>query len=110
MTSRESQLVELRNRIEERNTQLAGDEAAGQEIERRIEASAQQIRELEAEASTTREQMAARQATLDNQQARRLELDEEVARIREQLAGMSSQGGSTDDRFRDAEQQLATAD
>ena len=109
LTSREAQLVELRNRIEERNTQLVGDEAAAQEIERRIEASAQQIRELEAEASKTRELMAARQATLDNQQARRLELDEEVARIREQLAGMSSQGGSTDDRYRDAEQQLAAA-
>jgi chromosome segregation protein len=109
LTSREAQLVELRNRIEERNRQLGDDEAKGQEIERRIEGSAQQIRELEAEASATREQIAARQATLDNQQARRLELDEEVARIREQLAGMSSQGGSTDDRFRNAEQQLATA-
>src|SRR3954469_19842393 len=51
---RESQLLELRNRIEEHNTQLVGDEAAGQDIERRIEASAQRIRELEAEASKTR--------------------------------------------------------
>ena len=57
--------------IEECNAQLAGDETAGQEIERRIEASAQQIRELEQQASTTREQIAARQATLENQQARR---------------------------------------
>ncbi len=88
---------------------MAGDEVAGQELERRIEASAQQIRELEAEASATREQMAARQATLENQQVRRIELEQEVARVREQLAGMSSQGGSADERFRDAEQQMAAA-
>lgn len=109
LTGRESQLVELSNRIDQCNAQLAGDEAAGLEFERRLEASAQRIRELEAEASKTREQMAARQVTLDNQQARRLELNEEVARIREQLAGMSNQDGSTDDRFRDAEKQVATA-
>src|SRR5829696_1641653 len=109
LTSRESQHVELRNRIEERNTQLVADEAAGQEIESRIEKSAKQIRDLEGEASKTRELMAAQQATLDNQQARRLELDEEVARIREQLAAISGQDGSTDDRFRDAEEQLAAA-
>ena len=62
---------------------------------RRMEASAQQLRELEGIASTTREQMAARQAILDSQQLRRLELDEETTRIREQLAGMSGQGGFT---------------
>src|SRR4051812_49318114 len=109
LAGRESQIVELRNRIDQCNAQLAGDEAAALEIEQQIETSAQRSRELEGEASKTREQMAARQATFDNQKARRLELDEEVARIREQLAGMSSQGGSTDDRFRDAEQQLARA-
>ena len=106
---RESQLVELRSRIDEHNTHLAADETAGQEIERRIEASVRRIRELEAEASATREQIAARQATLDNQQTRRIELGEEATRISEQLAGMSCQGGSADDRFRDAEQQLASA-
>src|SRR5215212_4232005 len=59
LTSRESQVLELRNRIEERNSQLADDEVAGLEFERRNDASAQRIRELEAEASKTREQMAA---------------------------------------------------
>jgi chromosome segregation protein len=109
LTSREAQLGELHNRIEERGAELAVNETAAQEIELRIEASAQQLRELEAVASATREQLAARQATLDNQQARRVELDEEFARIREQLAAMSSQGGSADERFRDAEQQLVVA-
>src|SRR4051812_40484646 len=109
LTGRDAQLVDLRKRIDERNTQLASDEAAGEEIDRRIEAGAQQIRELEAQASTTRELIAARQATLDNQQARRHELEGELAGVREQLAAMSGQGGSTDDRFRDAAQQLSTA-
>src|SRR5262245_56792852 len=99
LSARDSQLTELRNKIEERTAEVTRDETAAQEIELRIEASAQQIHELEAAASVTREQMAARQATLDNQQARRIELDTEVGRIREQLAGMSSQGGASDEIF-----------
>src|SRR5262245_5286569 len=109
LASREAQLNELHSRIEARSAELAVDETAAQELELRLEASAQQLRGLESAASATREQLAARQATLDNQQLRRVELDEELTRIREQLAGMSSQGGSADERFRDAEQQLAEA-
>src|SRR3954454_6306025 len=40
LASREAQLVELRTRIEERNTQLASAEAAAQEIEKGLEESA----------------------------------------------------------------------
>ena len=109
LTTREAQLIDLRKRVEDQSAQLTGDDAAGQEIEQRVEACAQQIRELESQASATREQLAGRQATLESQQLRQVELKEETVRISEQLAAMSGQGGSTDDRFRDAEQQLAAA-
>src|SRR3954451_23489332 len=56
LASREAQLVELRNRIEECNAQLVRDEAAGHEIEQRLEATAEQFRELESHASAMREQ------------------------------------------------------
>jgi chromosome segregation protein len=110
LAAREKQLAELRHRTEEQNALLAADEAAGQEFERRIEASAQQIRELEAEASATREQIAVRQATVENQRARRVELEQEAAQICEQLAAMNNQGGTADEQFRDAAEQLALAE
>ena len=110
LAARESQFTEVRNRLEERKSQLEIEEATGQDFERRIEASAQVRRELETAASSTREQLAVRQATLDNQQARRIELEDEVARIREQLASMSNQGGSADERFRNAAEQLSIAE
>src|SRR3954451_17890739 len=56
LASREAQLVELRNRIEECNAQLVRDEAAWHEIQQRLEATAEQFRELESHASAMREQ------------------------------------------------------
>src|SRR5262245_42646861 len=85
LAAREGQWTELRGRSLDRAKQLETEEAAGDELERQIEASAQQLSELELEASATREQIAARQATIDNQDVRRLELNEEIARVRTQL-------------------------
>ncbi len=103
-------MTELRTRIDERESQLERDEAAGQESERQIEETARQVRELETQASATREQIAAKQATVENQQSRRMELEADVAGIRQQLATMMNQGGGADDRFRNAAEQLSSAE
>jgi chromosome segregation protein len=106
----DTQLAGLRSQVEEWNTQLTAHEAAAQEIERTIEASAQKLRELESQGATTREQIAARQATVENQQARRLELEQEIIRAREQLSALNSSGSATDDGLRDAAERLAAAE
>ncbi|HVT29415.1 MAG TPA: chromosome segregation protein SMC, partial [Lacipirellulaceae bacterium] len=110
LTSREAQLADLRSRIERQQLQLDGDEAACQDCDHRIEVSNQHMRQLEADSSSTREQIAALQTTAENQKIRRVELEHEVGRIREQLVGMLSHGGTADERVSEAAQQLSVAE
>src|SRR3954466_13103535 len=109
LTSRETQSLELRQNINERSAQLQADEAAGHEIEQRLEATAEQFRELESHASAMREQIAVRQSTVENQQARHIELAGEIKQLREQLETMSA-GGGADEQYRSAADQLAAAE
>ena len=109
IAGRQAQASELKRKIDEHTAAIERDDLESQELERHIEAAAQQTREIENEASATREQIAALQATLASHQARRLDLQHEIARIREQLAVMESGEGAVDE-YRDAAVLLQTAE
>jgi chromosome segregation protein len=108
--ARGTQAVDLKRRIDERAAALERDDIEAQEMERRIEAGAQQTREIENLASTVREQIAALQATIESQRTRRLDLQQEIARIHEQLAALDTNEGGGGDEFRDAARHLRTAE
>jgi chromosome segregation protein len=110
LSARETQLAEVKRRIDERNQSLEQAEAEARQAEIKLELGVQELREIEALASATREQIASRQATVESQRARRSELLEEVGRIREQLAAMSGRTDNDDSQFRDAAAQLHAAE